>query len=79
MLILLRFPSDGDTKGIWIAKTMRGENWFPTSNSTICSKHFTPDCFMGMKGRRKLLHASIPTLYLPVLVSTQFSFVKMYL
>lgn len=58
-------------KAKWIDATQRGEEWLPTKNSVICSRHFTKDNFCAMKNRRRLMDSAIPTLSLPVLVCTQ--------
>ncbi|CAK1581793.1 unnamed protein product [Parnassius mnemosyne] len=52
---------------MWIDATCRGDGWFPTKNSVLCSRHFTEDNLHIMKKRRRLLDSAIPSLYLPVL------------
>ncbi|XP_047993957.1 uncharacterized protein LOC125232365 isoform X2 [Leguminivora glycinivorella] len=67
-----RFPKSPLTKSKWIDATHRGESWFPSKTSVICSRHFTADCFHQItnnRKRRRLLDSAVPTLYLPILAS----------
>lgn len=67
-LLTLRFPKCPERKKKWIDATCR-EEWYPTNNSVVCSRHFTDDNFHIMKNRRRLMDSAVPTLYLPILVS----------
>uniref|UniRef100_A0A1E1VXX4 THAP-type domain-containing protein n=1 Tax=Pectinophora gossypiella TaxID=13191 RepID=A0A1E1VXX4_PECGO len=60
------FPRHPKMKEKWINVTRRN-NWFPSKHSVICSRHFTKDCFVMTKSRRRLLGSAIPTLHLPLL------------
>ncbi|CAG4954897.1 unnamed protein product [Colias eurytheme] len=60
------YPQDPDIKKEWIDATRR-DDWFPSKYSVICSRRFTPDCFLNTKSRRRLLGSAVPTLFLPLL------------
>ncbi|CAH0596845.1 unnamed protein product [Chrysodeixis includens] len=60
-----RYPKDPDIKSQWVAATRRF-NWNPSQYSLVCSQHFTEDCFINLKNRRRLLASAVPTLYLPI-------------
>ncbi|CAG4955207.1 unnamed protein product [Colias eurytheme] len=63
MNTIFRFPKDPDIKKEWIDATGR-DDWSPTKNSVICSRHFSTDCFFNRKSRRFLLPSAVPTLFL---------------
>ncbi|XP_026733645.1 THAP domain-containing protein 1-like isoform X2 [Trichoplusia ni] len=56
-----RFPQDAITKDQWISATGK-RNWFPTSNSRICSLHFTESDYNNSTKRRTLLKNAVPTV-----------------
>ncbi|XP_075043230.1 uncharacterized protein LOC142102324 [Mixophyes fleayi] len=39
------------------------ENFFPTKNQYLCSKHFKPSCFQARWGVRYLRHDAVPTIF----------------
>ncbi|XP_063242352.1 zinc finger protein 70-like isoform X2 [Bacillus rossius redtenbacheri] len=39
-----RFPKDAARRAAWI-QAVHKKNWSPTTNSVLCSDHFTEDCF----------------------------------
>ena len=70
------FPKTDSVKKKWIEKMNREKTFVPSENSRLCSKHFTPDCYLtgeeniddrGRK-RRKVKYLkpdAIPTLHFP--------------
>ncbi|CAH0399815.1 unnamed protein product [Chilo suppressalis] len=65
-----RFPKCLKIKQKWIDATKRDDNWFPGKHHTICSRHFTKDCFRPISGNRRLLFDNaVPTQMLPCLQS----------
>ncbi|KAM4019711.1 THAP domain-containing protein 5-like [Anomaloglossus baeobatrachus] len=46
----------------WLTN-MNVENFFPTKNQYLCSKHFRPSCFHIRWGVRYLRHDAIPTIF----------------
>ncbi|CAG9136584.1 unnamed protein product [Plutella xylostella] len=61
-----RFPQCPERKSKWIDAAHRGDLWFPSKFSVICSKHFSKDNFYPLKNRRRLMDTAVPTLHLPV-------------
>jgi hypothetical protein len=70
---LFKFPSDKRLKRLWIkqVQTTRAHWKAPTSNSVICSIHFSEDCFqpmsilsdkLGIKRKKLLLPDAVPTI-----------------
>ncbi|XP_067898328.1 THAP domain-containing protein 5-like [Heterodontus francisci] len=58
-----RFPiSRPDLMAKWL-KAVARENWMPSPRSTLCSDHFTKDCFEERNDRRHLKFSSIPTIF----------------
>ncbi|XP_018365043.1 PREDICTED: THAP domain-containing protein 1-like [Trachymyrmex cornetzi] len=59
-----KFPSCENERKKW--KHILGINVVLGARTTICSLHFTEDCFhYGVHGRRLLKEGSFPSLYLP--------------
>ncbi|XP_013143881.1 PREDICTED: THAP domain-containing protein 1-like [Papilio polytes] len=56
-----KFPKD-ERLHLWL-KNMKFENFYPSSNDRICSKHFTANCFTKHLTRTLLKHNSIPTIF----------------
>ncbi|XP_048397918.1 THAP domain-containing protein 5-like isoform X2 [Stegostoma tigrinum] len=48
----------------WL-KAVARENWMPSPRATLCSDHFTKDCFEERNDRRHLKFYSIPTIFPP--------------
>ncbi|XP_068103969.1 uncharacterized protein [Hyperolius riggenbachi] len=46
----------------WLTN-MDVENFFPTKNQYLCSKHFKPSCFQARWGLRYLKHDAVPTVF----------------
>ncbi|XP_077311946.1 THAP domain-containing protein 5-like isoform X1 [Lithobates pipiens] len=46
----------------WLAN-MNVENFFPSKNQYLCSKHFKPSCFQVRWGVRYLKHDAVPTIF----------------
>ncbi|XP_040298355.1 THAP domain-containing protein 5-like [Bufo bufo] len=46
----------------WLTN-MNLENFFPTKNLYLCSKHFKPSCFQIRWGVRYLRHDAVPTIF----------------
>ncbi|XP_048460225.1 THAP domain-containing protein 5-like isoform X2 [Rhincodon typus] len=60
-----RFPiSRPDLMAKWL-KAVARENWMPSPRATLCSDHFTKDCFEERNDRRHLKFYSIPTIFPP--------------
>ncbi|KAL4712432.1 hypothetical protein ACJJTC_007448 [Scirpophaga incertulas] len=53
----------------WLEVTRRGD-WFPSKFSVVCSRHFTDDCFVATKCRRRLLDRAIPPPFSPILANS---------
>ncbi|KAG5280581.1 hypothetical protein AALO_G00061750 [Alosa alosa] len=69
----LRFPlRDSDRLKQWIRKVNR-VGWTPTKHSSLCSDHFTPDCFRPRVGlghsRLNLTCNAVPTIFPPRIIS----------
>lgn len=63
--IFSRFPRNSALFEKWM-RTVNRPDWTPSTNSTICSKHFDDKRFIQRKYRRVLMKDSIPTLFVPV-------------
>eukprot|EP00062_Callorhinchus_milii_P027576 gi/632991042/ref/XP_007884447.1/ PREDICTED: uncharacterized protein LOC103173673 [Callorhinchus milii] len=48
----------------WLTAAAR-ENWVPSPRATLCSNHFTTDCFEKRNNRRHLKLCSVPTIFPP--------------
>lgn len=46
----------------WLAN-LNVENFFPSKNQYLCSKHFRPSCFQVRWGVRYLKHGAVPTIF----------------
>ncbi|XP_063793682.1 THAP domain-containing protein 5-like [Pseudophryne corroboree] len=46
----------------WLAN-INLDNFFPTKNQYLCSKHFKPSCFQVRWGIRYLRHDAVPTIF----------------
>jgi hypothetical protein len=44
-------------------KAVRRKNWKATSNSRLCSKHFTEDSYVPGLSKRVLKKHAVPTLF----------------
>ncbi|XP_056302666.1 peroxynitrite isomerase THAP4 [Danio aesculapii] len=56
-----KFPLQEERRGIWIVNMGRDVEWTPSETSSLCSAHFTPDCFESDSAR---LHPdAIPTIF----------------
>ncbi|XP_013164470.1 PREDICTED: uncharacterized protein LOC106115587 [Papilio xuthus] len=58
---LHKFPKGGALKR-WL-NNMKLDNFIPTDNDRLCSKHFTAECFSKHKTRTTLNRSSIPTIF----------------
>ncbi|XP_067851436.1 THAP domain-containing protein 5-like isoform X2 [Heptranchias perlo] len=59
------FPiSRPDLMANWL-KAVARENWIPSPRATLCSDHFTKDCFEERNDRRHLKFSSVPTIFPP--------------
>ncbi|XP_043264813.1 THAP domain-containing protein 1-like isoform X1 [Colletes gigas] len=58
-----RFPKDAKILHQWLVN-IGIENYVPTANSVLCSKHFTPECFEQNYVRVRLKKSSVPTLFM---------------
>ncbi len=60
-LVPLRFPLKEEHRRHWIVNMGKDAEWTPSESSSLCSAHFTPDCFESESAR---LHSdAIPTLF----------------
>jgi hypothetical protein len=62
---IFRFPKDPDRRKDWIHK-IRRENWSPTENTVLCSKHFAQDDFEAPAEHRKkrdLKRTATPSIF----------------
>ncbi|XP_072428728.1 uncharacterized protein [Chiloscyllium punctatum] len=68
-----RFPfSRPELMAKWL-KAVARENWMPSPRATLCSDHFTKDCFEERNDRRHLRFYSVPTIFpLPTNKTTSF-------
>ena len=71
---LFNFPRDTSLRRRWTKQVQRthGQWSGPTTNSTLCSDHFTEDCFetstllapkLGIKIRKRLKPDAVPTIF----------------
>ena len=71
---LFKFPTESNLRRAWILQVKRTrDKWDgPSEHSTLCSDHFTEDCFesmsvlskqMGLKSKQLLKPSAIPTLF----------------
>ena len=70
---LFKFPRDPALRKEWARQVQRTrDNWEPTAHSSLCSEHFTANCFeadsalassFGISKRRRLKPGAIPTLF----------------
>ncbi|XP_045776383.1 THAP domain-containing protein 1-like isoform X2 [Maniola jurtina] len=63
-----RFPTDEVFLNQWIDAVDLEPDWTPKNYHTVCSEHFTPDCFTNIcsyRKHRKLTESAVPTLNLP--------------
>ncbi|XP_055035545.2 THAP domain-containing protein 5 [Misgurnus anguillicaudatus] len=56
-----RFPLDKEKRRRWITNMGRDAGWTPSESSSLCSAHFTSDCFES--GSAHLHSNAIPTLF----------------
>ncbi|XP_067280153.1 THAP domain-containing protein 2 [Pseudorasbora parva] len=56
-----RFPLQEEYRRHWIVNMGRDVEWTPSESSSLCSAHFTPDCFES--GSARLHSDAIPTLF----------------
>lgn len=57
----LRFPLQEEHRRHWIVNMGRDAEWTPSDSSSLCSAHFTPDCFES--GSARLHSDAIPTVF----------------
>ncbi|XP_071948442.1 uncharacterized protein [Antedon mediterranea] len=58
-----RFPHrDSNRLWIWVMNMNVGK-WMPKARTLLCSRHFTPDNFEMYKGKTRLKHTAIPTIF----------------
>ena len=71
---LFKFPTESNLRRAWILQVKRTrDKWDgPSEHSTLCSDHFTEDCFepmsilskqMGLKRQQRLKPGAIPTIF----------------
>lgn len=81
-ITLFRFPRDPALRKEWTRQVQRTRaDWKPTENSSLCSEHFTADCFeidssiaasFGISKRKRLTAGAIPTIFIrPVTVTVR--------
>lgn len=64
LFCLNRFPFDDPERlSLWIKNTQR-HRWSPNTRSTVCSNHFTEDCFECVGKGKVLKSHAVPTLSL---------------
>lgn len=60
-LLPLRFPLKEEHHRHWIVNMGKDAEWTPSESSSLCSAHFTSDCFESESAR---LHSdAIPTVF----------------
>ena len=61
--LIYRFPKNLELKQQWV-KTIKCDNFEPSSHSRVCSKHFASDCFVGnpWSSKRILSATAIPNV-----------------
>lgn len=60
-LVSLRFPLKEEHRRHWIVNMGKDSEWAPSESSSLCSAHFTPDCFESESARLHL--DAIPTVF----------------
>lgn len=60
----ISFPKDLERRKAWI-DNMRIENWEPTTNERICSRHFEDKWFYktDTQSKVRLLNQAVPTIF----------------
>lgn len=72
LLISIRFPKNIQLKSQWV-KAVGRDDWQPSKTSRLCSKHFVAEHFFKSRsGRLKLHPNSLPTVFLPEVVSLPY-------
>ena len=61
---LLRFPLTRPSLCKKWEAAVRRKNFKPTKYSSICSEHFTPDCFKRECNNKLLKEDAVPTIFL---------------
>ncbi|VEN47126.1 unnamed protein product [Callosobruchus maculatus] len=65
-----RLPTDSDTRDIWLQRLGLKDTVLP-KDTRLCSKHFEPDAFITMEGKRTLLKkGALPSCIYPVSLLT---------
>lgn len=59
--VSLRFPLQEEHRRHWLVNMRRDAEWTPSESSSLCSAHFTPDCFES--GSARLHSDAIPTIF----------------
>ncbi|KAK4873142.1 hypothetical protein RN001_015171 [Aquatica leii] len=59
-----RFPIDPAKRHVWIFNTNRND-WVPTKNDRLCSRHFEKRYMYKTNEKVRLLNNAVPTLFLP--------------
>lgn len=59
--VSLRFPLEEEHRRLWIVNMGKDAEWTPSESSSLCSAHFTPDCFES--GSACLHSDAIPTVF----------------
>ncbi|XP_056587988.1 uncharacterized protein si:dkey-228b2.6 [Triplophysa dalaica] len=56
-----RFPLEAEIRRRWMVNMRRDAEWTPSESASLCSAHFTPDCFES--GAAHLHPNAIPTRF----------------
>ncbi|XP_077104774.1 THAP domain-containing protein 1 B [Siphateles boraxobius] len=56
-----KFPLQEEHLRHWLVNMRRDAEWTPSESSSLCSAHFTPDCFES--GSARLHSDAIPTIF----------------
>ncbi|CAM4666397.1 unnamed protein product [Leuciscus chuanchicus] len=56
-----KFPLQEEHRRHWLVNMRRDAEWTPSESSSLCSAHFTPDCFES--GSPRLHSDAIPTIF----------------
>ncbi|XP_026102773.1 THAP domain-containing protein 1-like [Carassius auratus] len=59
--VSFKFPLKEEHRRHWIVNMGKDAEWTPSGSSSLCSAHFTPDCFES--GSARLHSDAIPTLF----------------
>ncbi|XP_016308187.1 THAP domain-containing protein 1 [Sinocyclocheilus anshuiensis] len=59
--VSFKFPLKEEHRRHWIVNMGKDAEWTPSESSSLCSAHFTPDCFES--GSARLHSDAIPTLF----------------